>query len=82
MIFFDCQNIYFDCQKKSLKGRAGMNESRIKATNKWNKKTYYNMSVRIRKDNEIDIIRWLESQESKNAYIIGLIKKDMEKRGS
>ena len=59
-----------------------MNESRIKATNKWNKKTYYNVSVRIRKDNEIDIIKWLESQESKNAYIIGLIKKDMEKRGS
>ena len=59
-----------------------MNESRIKATNKWNKKTYYNMSVRIRKDNEIDIIKWLESKESKNAYIIGLIKKDMEKRGS
>ena len=82
MIFFDCQNIYFDCQKKSLKGRAGMNESRIKATNKWNKKTYYNVSIRIRKDNEIDIIEWLESKESKNAYIIGLIKKDMEKRGS
>ena len=82
MIFFDCQNIYFDCQKKSLKGRAGMNGSRIKATNKWNKKTYYNVSIRIRKDNEIDIIKWLESKESKNAYIIGLIKKDMEKRGS
>ena len=59
-----------------------MNDSRIKATNKWNKKTYYNVSVRIRKDNEIDIIRWLESKESKNAYIIGLIKKDMEKGGS
>lgn len=59
-----------------------MNDSRIKATNKWNKKTYYNVSIRIRKDNEIDIIKWLESQESKNAYIIGLIKKDMEKGGS
>ena len=72
----------FDCQKKTEKGRAGMNESRIKATNKWNKKTYYSVSIRIRKDNEIDIIKWLESKESKNAYIIGLIKKDMEKRSS
>ena len=59
-----------------------MNESRIKATNKWNKKTYYNVSIRIRKDNEMDIIKWLEFKESKNAYIIGLIKKDMEKSGS
>ena len=59
-----------------------MNDSRIKATNKWNKKTYYNVSIRIRKDNEIDIIKWLESKSSKNAYIIGLIKKDMEKKGS
>lgn len=59
-----------------------MNESRIKATNKWNKKTYYNVSIRIRKDNETDIIKWLESKESKNAYIIGLIKKDMEKGSS
>lgn len=59
-----------------------MNESRIKATNKWNKKTYYNVSIRIRKDNEIDIIKWLESKGSKNAYIVGLIKKDMEKRRS
>ena len=59
-----------------------MNDSRIKATNNWNKKTYYNVSIRIRKDNEIDIIKWLESKESKNAYIIGLIKKDMKKKGS
>ena len=59
-----------------------MNDSRIKATNKWNKKTYYNVSVRIRKDNEIGIIKWLEAKESKNAYIIGLIRKDMEKKGS
>lgn len=59
-----------------------MNESRIKATNKWNKKTYYNVSIRIRKDNEMDIIKWLDSQDSKNAYIIGLIKNDMKKRGS
>ena len=59
-----------------------MNESRIKATNKWNKKTYYNVSLRVRKDNEIDVIKWLKSKESKNAYIIGLIKKDMEKGGS
>lgn len=59
-----------------------MNESRIKATNKWNKKTYYNVSIRIRKDNETDIIKWLDSQKSKNAYIIGLIKNDMKKRGS
>lgn len=55
-----------------------MLESRIKATNKWNKKTYYNVSVRIRKDSQMDIIQWLDSQKSKNDYIIKLIKKDME----
>lgn len=55
-----------------------MYKSRIKATNKYNKKTYYNVSIRVRKDTQKDIIEWLDAQKSKNDYIINLIKKDME----
>ena len=42
----------------------------------FNKITYKNYAIRIRKDRN-DLITWLDQQPSKNAYIIDLIEKDM-----
>ena len=42
----------------------------------FNKITYKNYAIRIRKDRN-DLITWLDHQPSKNAYIIDLIEKDM-----
>lgn len=42
----------------------------------FNKITYKNYAIRIRKD-KTDLISWLDQQPSKNAYIIDLIEKDM-----
>lgn len=50
----------------------------IEYMNEYNKSTYKNYSIRIRKT-ETELINYLDMQESKNAYIINLIKKDMKK---
>ena len=44
----------------------------------YNKETYRRYSLMIRKDNTA-VIEKLESQPSKNAYIISLIEKDIGK---
>ncbi len=45
---------------------------------RWNRKTYAVFQVRIRKDKDSDILRWLEGKPSRNGYIVDLIRKDME----
>lgn len=47
-----------------------------KAKNKYDKKTYFRLSLLIRKDDK-EIINKLESVPSKNGYIINLIKEDI-----
>ena len=42
----------------------------------FNKKNYRKYEIRIRKERN-DLINWLDQKPSKNAYIIGLIEKDM-----
>lgn len=42
------------------------------------KNTYKRFEIRVRMDNEQDMIEHLESIESVNAYIKELIRKDME----
>lgn len=42
----------------------------------FNKKTYKRYIVQIRNE-RVDLINWIDQQPSKNAYIIGLIEKDM-----
>ena len=44
----------------------------------FNKDNYKNVAIRIRKE-ETAVLNKLESVPSKNAYIIGLIKKDIKK---
>ena len=53
--------------------------SQIKASNKYDKKTYRQILLKIRKDNE-EVLRWLDSKESKNAYILELIQKDIKNK--
>lgn len=52
-------------------------KNKIDYSNKYNKQAYINLSIRIRKDN-IEVLKQLESVPSKNAYIVYLIKKDIE----
>lgn len=42
----------------------------------FNKKNYRKYEIRIRKERN-DLINWIDQHPSKNAYIIGLIEKDM-----
>ena len=44
----------------------------------FNKANYRKYEIRVRKEN-IDLIKWLDKQPSKTAYIIDLIEKDMNK---
>ena len=55
-------------------------EAQLKATKKYEKKTYKQILLKIRKDS--NIIEWLEKQPSKNGYIIDLVMDDMKKKGA
>ena len=57
-----------------------VSKSQLKATKKYEKKTYKQILLKIRKDS--NIIEWLEKQPSKNGYIISLIMEDMKKKGA
>ena len=69
---FDYQSIW--------KGVKMVSKSQLKATKKYEKKTYKQILLKIRKDS--NIIEWLEKQPSKNGYIINLIMDDMKKKGA
>ena len=45
--------------------------------NRYNKKTYKNFNLRIRKT-ETELIDFINQKENKNKYFIDLIKKDMQ----
>lgn len=51
-----------------------------KATIKYLKKAYQRYTIRVRKDDEKDIIDKLESVGSINKYVKDLIKADMKKK--
>lgn len=55
-----------------------LKESRSKANTKYIKKAYNRIEIKLRKDTESDMIQFLHSKESIQAYIKTLIKKDME----
>ena len=57
-----------------------VSKSQLKATQKYEKKTYKQILLKIRKDS--NIIGWLEKQPSKNGYIINLIMEDIKKKGA
>ena len=54
-------------------------KSQIKATAKYNAKTYERIEIKVKKGEKQVIIDYAKSKgKSVNAYITGLIKKDME----
>lgn len=52
--------------------------NQIEYIKEFNKANYRKYEIRVRKEN-IDLIKWLDKQPSKTAYIIDLIEKDMNK---
>ena len=56
-----------------------ISEARYKANKAYDKKTYKQVIVRIRKEDK-EILDWLDSQESKSAYLLSLAKEDMQKK--
>lgn len=57
-----------------------VSKAQLKATKKFEKKTYKQILLKIRKDS--NVIEWLDTQPSKNGYIINLITEDMKKKGA
>lgn len=54
-------------------------EARNRATIKYQSKVYKRFAVRLRKDTESDMIKFLESKEAINKYLKDLIRQDMNK---
>ena len=54
-------------------------QAQMKAKERYEAKTYRVFRFRVRKDNETDILDKLTSVPSINAYIIDLIRKDLNK---
>lgn len=50
----------------------------IEYIKEFNKAHYRKYEIRVKKEN-IDLIKWLDKQPNKTAYIIDLIEKDMNK---
>lgn len=52
--------------------------NKINYNNQYNKDSYFNVAITIRKDNT-EVINKLNSVKSKNAYIIDLIEQDIKR---
>lgn len=53
-------------------------KAHVKASSKYNAKTYTRITINIKNTDE-DVIKKLKSVESKSDYIVELIKKDINK---
>lgn len=62
---------------KIKKGGENIAKKSTISKNRYNKKTYKTLNIRIRKT-ETELIDFLNQKESKNKYVIDLIKKDMQ----
>ena len=54
-------------------------ESQRIAANRWNRENTKNISVKFYLKTDQDLLKHLEKQLNRNAYIKGLIRADMEK---
>lgn len=67
-----------------MTNNATMNEGKdkmgnnVKYIDEWKKKNVKSIKFYINKDKEKDILEHLEKQQNKRAYLIDLIRKDME----
>ena len=57
-----------------------ISEARYRANKKYDQKTYTRVTIMVRKD-DAEMLAWLDGQESKNGYILNLIRADMKKKG-
>ncbi|MBR4457087.1 MAG: hypothetical protein IKS32_12855 [Solobacterium sp.] len=55
-------------------------QKKLEYNNAYNREKYRSFSIRYARENEKNIISWLENQESVKGYITGLILADMEKQ--
>ncbi len=62
----------------SEKGK-GYYKNKLNYIRKYNALTYKTYCFRVNKDNESDIIAFLDSQENKQGYIKSLIRDDIKK---
>ena len=53
---------------------------KLEYNNAYNRENYRSFSVRYSKENEADLIQWLESQPGVKQYISELIRNDMKKK--
>lgn len=58
--------------------RTKINDNYTSAVARYVAKTYKRVTIKLRKDRDIDIINHLESVENINQYIKDLISKDIE----
>jgi hypothetical protein len=54
-------------------------EAQKRANAKYDKANMHKFLLSVHKENEKDIIKWLNQQENKNGYIKNLIRADMQK---
>lgn len=52
--------------------------TRTQQKNEYNKKTFKQFLVTLHKENEADLIEWLDTWENRNGYVKQLIRADME----
>lgn len=57
-----------------------MNEARLRAQLKYNKAHTKQVTLRLNKRTEADIIEWLDGLDNKQGYIKALIRADVEKK--
>ena len=55
-------------------------KAQIKASNKYDKENTWQISVRLNKKTDADILEHLETVESKQGYIKELIRRDMKSK--
>lgn len=62
----------------SQRGEGTMPDKYAKTKQKWKAENTKIFTTRLSKVSEQDVIAWMESHKPTNAYIKGLIRKDME----
>lgn len=64
---------------KDFKTQLESYKKQKKYKNDFTKSTYKSISLMLNKTSESDIIKWLDGKENKRAYLIDLIRNDMNK---
>lgn len=55
-------------------------EARLRAIDKYNKTKMVNVSIRVNKNTDADVVEYLKTIDNKRAYLLKLIREDMAKK--